>query len=1046
MKKSLINGLAASALVLSALTANAADELVIYVFKDGEAAADLTVRVDGQDEKTLSNSGSALFDLSAGAHSVQLIQNGETIHSFRFNNALGQLTDINVALSATANPKVAVESFFKTETASDKSKAPKGFVQGQVKAQGSPVADASISVDGEDISVTTDASGNYQIELPRGVYSLTVSHPDMKLVELEDVRVVSNVTKGFNLRMSPKSAVAAPSLDLAAPQIEEVTVLAKYNPGAFEESERFSANVIDTLGIEDLARFGGGDVAASVVRLPSVTVQDGGFIFVRGLGGRYVTSTLNGATLPSPNPVRRTIPLDLFPSNIVSQLDVKKTFLANQPGESTGGNLVINTRTFPDEGAGKLSVKLGYVNGLTGETVFTDSSEGDYDFLGFDDGTRREPAAAEAIARILDPLRTLGVGDSQGNIPPQLETSISDDVEVQLSRAAALLLTDNLELKEQTATPDVSIGANFGDLFYVGDSEVGYFAAINYKSGWAQKTDGETFTYQNGFVSSSFDFEESTYKVDVSALLSFGLNIGSSSYESNTLLSRVTTTRTRVADGFITENSSDIYRYSIDYSERQFISQQFTGEHFLDSAGNLSTDWQVSLSQATRYAPDRREVQFNRGQGLDDFSLTLSETERRYDDLADVNFDVSNNYSWIISSDGEIDQTLTVGWQYIYRERDAESSSYGFEFNASDRSVLVSSDLNVSEIITPENITGDNQTGLEFSVLTLPSDSYESDLQLPSVFLSYDLLLDSTFQFIFGARYEEYEQSTDTFRLQPLGAPTSSEITENTLLPSLGFNWLYSEEQQIRFAITKTAARPDFKEAANAIFFDPEFDFTVFGNPDLDVSEVTNFDVRWEYYWSDTGNVSVAAFYKDFKKPIERVIQDASGTASNSRSFVNADSGELLGFEIDGRIDFPLNESFTQNIFIAGNVSVIDSEVVFRSSNGSERTSDLQGAPEYTFNLIVGWDDLENNQELTVLFNQNGKSKVDDGLGPNGDIVEEPLPDLNINYKKTFGNDFVFSAKLKNILDADVEFTQDGNTFQSYRKGTSLEAGIDWEF
>ncbi len=1041
MKTSLINGLAASALVLSAFSALADDELVIYVYKDGKAASDITVRLDGETDKQTLTGGSAAFDLDAGGHSVQLIQNGTTIHSFRFDSAQGQLTDINVAIEEGTSPKVAVESFYKTETAAEKRSAPNGSIKGRVTSGGVPVANATITLTNDSaVSTTTDADGSYDVEVARGIYNLTISHPDMKLVELDDVRVISNVAKGLNFTMNGRSSTL--SLNIATPQIEEVTVLAQYNPNAFGESERFSANVIDTLGIEQLARFGDSDIAGSVIRLPSVTVQDDSFVFIRGLGGRYVTTTLNGATLPSTNPNRRSVPLDLFPSNIVSQLDVKKTFLSSLPGESTGGNLEINTRTFPDEGAGKFSIKTGFVTGLTGDTVASDPANGDFDFLGFDDGSRREPVAVEAIATLLNPVISLGLNPIDVELPAQL---FSQDVDERLRETAGFFLVDDFDLDETTATPNVSISGNYGDLFYVGDNELGYFAALNYKTGYEQKEDGISRSFSTlggGDVEDDFRFDENTFSVNISGLLSVGYNLGSSSFVSNTVISRVTENQVRVSEGVEGDSGEESFQYTIDYEERQYISQQFVGEHFLNESGNFSTDWQFTVSQATRYAPDRREVQFNLEQPNEPFRLQLSETIRRYDELEDFNYDVSNNYEWLISSDGSVDQTLNFGLQYIYRERDSESSTYGFRHNDSIPDLTISEDLLVSDVINDANVSGNPTDGIQFFDRTLPSDSYESDLTLSTAYLSYDLFLDSKYQFILGARYEDFELNTDTFLLTGTQELDPAGIDEDIFLPSLAFNWYYSDKQQVRFALAKTISRPDFKEVSNATFFDKELNVRVRGNPDLEESEVLNADVRWEYYWSDTENISVAIFYKDFDNPIERVILDASGTAGNSRTFENGESADLIGIEVDTRIEFPLNSAYTQSVFVATNASLVDSEIELE--NGE--TSDLEGVPDYTFNLVVGWDDLENNQELTVLFNQSGDTKKDSGRGNQGDVILEPFSELNINYKKTFAGDLTFTAKAKNLLDSEVEFSQGGGIFQSYKKGIEFEAGIDWSF
>ena len=201
-----------------------------------------------------------------------------------------------------------------------------------------------------------------------------------------NLRVVGGLTRAVSVSIAEEGE----TMQIAAPEIEEVFVVASFDPAGLEVSERDSANITDTIGVELLTRFADSDVAASVVRVPGISVQDDKYVFIRGLGGRYVSSTLNNATMPSTNPSKRTVPLDLFPSNFVSQLDIKKTFLPYMPGESTGGNLVINTKTFPDDRVLGLSLQGGYTTDLTGDTVFVDPMDGDFDAIGWDDGTRNE--------------------------------------------------------------------------------------------------------------------------------------------------------------------------------------------------------------------------------------------------------------------------------------------------------------------------------------------------------------------------------------------------------------------------------------------------------------------------------------------------------------------------------------------------------------------------------------------------------------------------------------------------------------------------------
>ncbi len=1051
MKKSFLSCVIAAAMFGNSLLVSAYDELVIQAVNNGNPASGLTIKLDGEEEKTSNNNGIAVFDLSAGAHSIQIIQNGTTIHSFRFDTANGQLTDINVSIGQDSDPRVSIESYFKTETAADKARAVTGGIEGRVSSNGFPVPDAVVSVVGTDIQAYTDETGAYELTLPRGIYSLEISHPDFGESTVNNYRVISNVVKGSNFSISQ------------AQEIEEVTVIAKVNVSAFQESERYSLNVIDTMGIEQLARFGDADVAASVVRVPSVTIQDSKFVFIRGLGGRYITTTLNGAAMPSTDPAKRTVPLDLFPSNIVEQLDVKKTFVASMPGESTGGNLVINTRTFPDQRSGKLSISIAGTDGLTGESVLSDPIDGDYDWLGWDAGEREESGAISTIAEVL----------SLGSIPDESNGTtfeLPDSVQTELQRVGAVLLKDDLDLDTTTANPDITIGANYGDLFSFDNGDLGVFAAVNYKNSWSQKQDGIDNTYTpGGSQKDILKFVEYANDIDVSGLLSLGLSIDEHTFESTTIVSRSTQNKVRRSVGQEGDEFQAQIEHDIAWIERQFISQQFSGSHYLNEDETLFVDWQITASQAKRLAPDRRTVTFTADSALTDpqsllssynldetdsnkqsvalngFDLEVNALTRRHDDLVDDNLDFSSDFKYDIFSDA----SLNFGLQLIHRERDADSSTYGIVANPANID-FATDNLLVGEVITEERITGDPNTGFAFSEETFPSDQYEAELDLNSIYISYDHLLDSTYQFVAGVRYEDYEQTTETFAVStdvngnpvPINSPP---LDEEAVLPSLAFNWFYRDDQQVRFAVSKTVSRPDFKETANALFFDEADNVLVRGNPFLDVSDVINYDARWEWYYGDQDDesVSVAIFYKDIDNAIERVVQPASGTASNARTFRNADTAEIYGIEFEGRKDFALSSDLTRSMFVILNAAVIESDVTLNDGSGSR---ELQGQPEYTFNLIFGYDDIKRGQELTLLLNQNGETIVDVGINGLPDIIEEPRLDINLKYKYEISDGLIVKASVENLLDEEVESTQGGRVFQSYKEGVKFKLGLDWNF
>ncbi|GFE80716.1 TonB-dependent receptor [Steroidobacter agaridevorans] len=1023
MKKFSQNLISAAVLTCLANAAAADDELVLHVFRDGALATDLAISLDGGAPQPVSAGGSFVFDLGAGPHSVQVLASGQPVHVFRFDAADGQNVDITVTLAANSEPAVAIDSYAKNQVAAERSGAAAGSLSGVVTLNGTPLDHATVAVRNARALATTDANGRYTLELPRGSYEIVVSHPMITGGPLrQNVRVVSGINGQQNLAFAGEGAAA---VNVVPADVEQVVVVSQRERG---ETEQAAANIVDIIDAEALARAGGSDVAASVVRVPSITIQEDRYVFIRGLGDRYVSTTLNGATMPSTDPSKRTVPLDLFPTNMVSQLDVRKTFTANMPGESTGGNLVINTRTFPNQPGGSVSASIGYNSDLTGDKVNSDPISGDFDFLGIDDGSRQEDGLLPLISDAMN------------------RTDLSANTIRKLQQAGGLLIKDNLDPTTTTAGPKGTLNLNYGDTMGIGDSELGYFAAANFTNGWSQRTDGISRTYgSGGDLLDDFKFEEHSNNADMSGLLSLGLSIGDHSFASNSLLSRSTESSVRVSDGFDGDELVPSYRYSMEWVERMFIAQQFSGQH---SLGNLLAKWQVTASRAERESPDRREVRYDlrtgddvdpvtgqitdgAGSGTGIYNLKTPDLLRRYDDLTDDNLDVSTDWSYEFDN-----STLSAGLQGITRERESESRSYGFRGAESN-----APNLSVGDVINIDTITGNPSTGYAFEDKTLASDSYEAELDLYAGYVSYDYKF-SNFQIVGGGRYEQFKQTTDTFSLSGAEEAVRSEIDEGNFLPSLSFNWFVSDKSQLRATAARTVARPDFKETSNATFYDNEFDFRVRGNPLLKISEVDNYDLRFEQYWNDADNASIALFYKDLKDPIERVAVSASGTAGNTRTFQNSDAATIYGVEVDGRKEFGLNAAYTHTLFVAVNASYIESDVDL--ANGQSRK--LQGQPDYTANLILGYDNIGTRQQYTLLLNQNGESIQDVGIQGNPDIIEEPRLSLNFNYRYEVFDDFVLKFKAINLLDSDVEFTQGGKIFQSYRRGAEFEAGFDWKF
>ncbi|NQY98369.1 MAG: TonB-dependent receptor plug domain-containing protein, partial [Henriciella sp.] len=186
---------------------------------------------------------------------------------------------------------------------------------------------------------------------------------------------------------------------IETPETDERTLQTVVVRGAFiPEPQRQTSQVASFLSAEDLTRQGDANAALALTRLSGLSVVDGQFAYVRGLGDRYSVALLNGSPLPSPEPLRRTVPLDLFPSSMLDGAAVQKTYSANYPGEFGGGLIDLKTVGQPAEDFLNIKVGTGYNTFTTGDTgLFVRGS--DTDWSGYDDGLRDLPGPlADLIA------------------------------------------------------------------------------------------------------------------------------------------------------------------------------------------------------------------------------------------------------------------------------------------------------------------------------------------------------------------------------------------------------------------------------------------------------------------------------------------------------------------------------------------------------------------------------------------------------------------------------------------------------------------------
>jgi outer membrane receptor protein involved in Fe transport len=260
---------------------------------------------------------------------------------------------------------------------------------------------------------------------------------------------------------------------------------------------------------------------------------------------------------------------------------------------------------------------------------------------------------------------------------------------------------------------------------------------------------------------------------------------------------------------------------------------------------------------------------------------------------------------------------------------------------------------------------------------------------------------------------------------------------------------------QLRLGASQTVSRPEFRELAPFEYTDVQGGFAARGNPNLDRAKILNADIALEWYLSPSEIFSVGFFYKLFDQPIE-VVNIPSGS-SLITTWENADSAELLGFEIEGKksLDFfsgsddPNVEDFWRNLSLLANFAYMTSSIepgdtdLANLQTNTDRP--LQGMPEYTLNLGLLYESKEHGFTVALLANTFGERISAVGASGIDDEKEQPRWSLDLGITKRLGKG-TLKITAENILDSKYEYVQSGITTREYRKGWTIGVGYSYSF
>ncbi len=1012
--------LLSAVVLLSVSLSSFAAEMLVNVFLNGRPVQGAQVSVNGSIVGSTSETGSIEANIQSGSNKIEISKDLVVISTYNFT--VDEMENVELAFKFSDLAEVP-EINFEKYSLDDNGKGAKGILQGVVlDEQATRVANASITVEETGASATTNSLGGYIIELPRGYYTLVIEHPDYRISREENVRIVSNIGMAVTSTLHPRPIqrvqINAPQL----PILEETKVLGTFAPmESTTDMERASYAIVDAIDAEQLKRFGDTNVAGAIARIAGVSVNDDKYAVVRGLDGRYISSTLNGNLMPTTDPLRRDVQLDLFFANIIGNIEIQKSYTANMPGDTTGGSIGMNTKDVPDEYIHELSLGLAYLTDVTGEDIVTYEGS-DSDWLTWDDGLRKLPDEINSTFQGF-------VGPS--TYSPNTCNISGCDITFEENARLAQQFPVIYNIKNEAAPVDFNLGYALGNVHDINLGGLAYYGSLSFSNKTTDRVDA--------FISDenvNAHYNRSKKSAAMGAYLVVGLEDNhDGNWVSKTIFLRQSDDVTRFEWGYNVDDENFYETATLHWVEREFVAQQFSGDKLF--ADKHEIKWRFGVSQTNLIEPDRRTWGY-----IGDVFIP-SQTERRYSELTEDGMDLGVDYETTFDFSGSVSTDFSAG--YLYNNRDREWYLARFSFRQGQGGL-------------PPDLNADPETQLSYNYLqahyyqmfksTTNTDSYLAEVKTNAFYINTVTNFENGISLIAGVRSEDNLQAL-SYPFDPDGL--RDVLDETHALPAISLSYDLNDTWKFRSSYSQTVSRPGVIERSRSTMYDPETDELIIGNPDLITAEIDNIDFRVEYYFADGGNASLAVFNKAIDKPIERTVPDASGSAArNSYEFRNALSADLNGIELD--FFKQVFDGDTWGVLVGGNISFIDSEVSLdeeslRLEGDDAQGRELQGQSPVLVNLQIGLDHLPTGQSVTLLVNSFDDKMYKVGRGSDfGNEIELGRTSLDLSYEKEFLNASKITFRIKNLLDEKVEYSQNGNTIEGYSKGTAISLKYAHQF
>ena len=869
-----------------------------------------------------------------------------------------------------------------------------GNIKGTVldKQTKEPLTGATIQITGTAQGVVADIDGNYTLNVNDGTYTITVRYIGYKDILLNSIKVKAETLLNFEMESDAQT-------------LGEVSVVAKKNlegERALQMERQKATLAIENLGAKEMSIKGISNVEEGVKKITGISIASAGQLIVRGLGDRYSTTTLNGLPIASPNPDNKLIPLDIFPASTVQNITVSKVYDASAFADYSGAHIDISTK----ENVGSDFLSISFNAGGKFNTLGKDFYRMDRDGSLF-----KTPSLDQKL----------------------IDMSLTDFEEYARHNR---LFNTSFQVSKKTALPEFGGNIGFGKRFTLGGNEVSVLGSIGVSNDLQTMDNASIRTLEaTGNTLNEFNYDSYSNELKIAALGNLGYSFRTSDHIGYTF--------------FYARNAIDTYmrREGVDYEDHHLIgsnnvthiyslqNHQVNGKHYFGKQWDLN--WSGSYSKTSSDEPDRRQVMFIREDDqIKLFKLNRQETMRYCGSL--------NEDEWV----GDLTASYRFGDNnklqagFTYKDKNRDYMGTRFYYNLNKLNPTITDIYDTDSFLNMENVENGSIT---IDRKKQPKDSYTAGNSIYAGYIATEYYPVAPLLVNLGVRYEISKQWVDYYT--DGGKAERSELNKNDLFPSLNMKYQMNEKNSLRFAFSRTVTRPSFIEMAPFLYQESYGSAQIRGNADLQNGYNYNIDLRYELFEKNGDMLSITAYYKHLKAPIERVQTLSGGSAVHS--FRNADNGMATGVEIEFRKEIVKDLRFGVNgSYMYTNVKLPEGGAYTNSQRA------LQGASPYLANADLTYSPaFSNDRQLSValLYNLQGPRIHSVGISGLGDIKQQPVHTLNFTGSYRFNRRFAVKLQVNDLLNQDILFKQEVPTtgdkveVERFRKGTGFEVGFSYD-